>query len=129
MDAGTCPFCARIATGDFVAGSDLAVAFPDADPVGPGHTLVCARRHEPDFFALTADEQAAMLHLANAIRGRLLLQLSPDGFTLGVNGGAAAGQTVPHAHLHVIPRFTGDVADPRGGVRRLLRPGPPRGRR
>ncbi len=115
-----CPFCDRIAAGDVVAGNALAVAFPDAFPLTPGHTLVVPRRHEPDFLALTPEEQRDILALAAGVAARLARERGPDGYNLGVNVGAAAGQTVAHAHLHVIPRYRGDVGDPRGGIRWII---------
>ncbi len=118
--AAPCPFCARIAAGDLVAANDLAAAFPDGFPLTDGHTLVVPRRHEPDFLALTAAEQTAILGLLAEIVAVLARARRPDGYNLGVNVGGAAGQTVPHAHLHVIPRYVGDSEDPRGGVRWII---------
>jgi len=114
-----CPFCARVETGQFVAANELAVAFPDAFPLTDGHTLLVPRRHEPDFLALTPDEQDAILALVRDVVA-LLAPRAPDGYNLGVNVGAAAGQTVAHAHLHVIPRYAGDRRDPRGGIRWII---------
>ena len=88
--------------------------------MSPGHTLIVPRRHEPDFFALTAEEQAALVALVNPVRAALGEQFAPDAYNLGVNAGKAAGQTILHTHLHVIPRYAGDVAEPRGGVRWVL---------
>ena len=85
-----------------------------------GHTLVLPVRHVPDFFALSAEEQADVWRLVAEVRLDLERRLSPDGFNVGLNAGRAAGQTVEHAHVHVIPRFVGDVPDPRGGVRWVL---------
>jgi diadenosine tetraphosphate (Ap4A) HIT family hydrolase len=103
-----------------VAENSLAVAFDDAFPVSPGHCLVVPRRHEPDFFALTAEEQTAMWSLVAPVSRHIGAGGMPDGFNIGINVGAAAGQTVAHAHLHVIPRRLGDVDDPRGGVRWVI---------
>ncbi len=85
-----------------------------------GHTLVLPVRHVPDFFALSAEEQADVWCLVSEVRADLERRFAPDGFNVGLNAGAAAGQTVDHAHVHVIPRFVGDVPDPRGGVRWVL---------
>lgn len=118
-----CPFCDRIAGGSFTAEDEQAVAFPDGFPVTPGHTLVVPRRHVADLFELADDEIAAVWRLVGDVRSILLDtggSARPDGFNVGVNAGAAAGQTVEHAHVHVIPRRTGDVADPRGGVRKVI---------
>jgi len=85
--------------------------------VSIGHVLVVPKRHEASLLSLSDDEQMAMLQLA----GRVCREaVDIDGFTIGANVGEAAGQTVPHAHLHIIPRYKGDVADPRGGIRWVL---------
>jgi diadenosine tetraphosphate (Ap4A) HIT family hydrolase len=116
----SCPFCKRIALGEYSMSSKLAVAFEDAFPVTPGHMLVIPRRHEPDFFALSQEEQAAVLELARSVQAGLRGSDGDGGLNIGLNIGAAAGQTVWHAHLHVIPRVLGDVEDPRGGVRWVI---------
>lgn len=116
-----CPFCDRIAgDGPFLAAADSAVAFEDGFPVSPGHTLVVPRSHVPDLFDLEADEIAAVWRLVGLMRDELARDRCPDGFNVGVNAGAAAGQTVWHAHVHVIPRYVGDAEDPRGGIRRVI---------
>jgi diadenosine tetraphosphate (Ap4A) HIT family hydrolase len=115
-----CAFCDRAACGELVAANHLAVAFPDAYPVSPGHCLVVPRRHEPDFLVLAAQEQAALWALVAEVRQHIETGLRPDGYNIGVNVGEAAGQTVAHAHLHVIPRYRGDVEDPRGGIRWVI---------
>jgi diadenosine tetraphosphate (Ap4A) HIT family hydrolase len=115
-----CIFCREREGSGLLAENDLAIAFPAGFPVSPGHALIVPRRHEPDFFALTADEQAAMVALTKPVRAALDRQFTPDAYNLGVNAGKAAGQTVRHTHLHVIPRYAGDVAEPRGGVRWVL---------
>lgn len=120
MEDDLCPFCKRIDEGEIVLDMPLAVAFPDAYPISPGHTLIVPRRHEPDFFQLTPDEQAQMLALTSQVRSRLASELDFEGVNIGVNSGEAAGQTVDHAHLHFIPRYSGDVDEPAGGVRWLF---------
>lgn len=120
MEPDDCPFCQRIAEGDASVGNPLAVAFPDAYPISPGHMLVVPRRHEPEFFDLTPDEQGQMLALACELQRRFAEELGFDGVNLGVNCGEVAGQTVPHAHLHFIPRYRGDVAEPAGGIRWII---------
>lgn len=115
--AASCPFCLRLSTGDVFCENRLSVAFEDSFPVSPGHALVVPRRHVPDFFELTADEQRLVWELVAEARRRIADRLRPAGFNVGANVGAAAGQTVWHAHVHVIPRYDGDVDDPRGGVR------------
>jgi diadenosine tetraphosphate (Ap4A) HIT family hydrolase len=119
MDPHNCPFC-RLDTACIRADSALALAFPDRFPVAQGHTLVLPKRHVASLFDLPEDEQAAVWQLVARVRAMLLAELGPDGFNVGLNDGPAAGQTVLHAHVHVIPRRRGDVADPRGGVRWVL---------
>jgi len=117
-----CPFCSRIAAGDaLLAANDLAAAFADGFPVSPGHSLVVPRRHVSDYFELAPEEQAALWELAAEVKRGLDRDRAPAGYNVGVNVGAAGGQTVWHAHLHVIPRYAGDVEDPRGGVRWVIR--------
>lgn len=97
--------------------NELWYAREDAFPVSPGHMLVIPFRHIADFFEINDNERTAMFELLWQVRDRSIESLSPAGFNVGVNAGEAAGQTVMHVHLHLIPRFKGDVTDPRGGVR------------
>jgi diadenosine tetraphosphate (Ap4A) HIT family hydrolase len=115
-----CVFCDRLAAGGLVAENDLAAAFPDGFPLSPGHCLAVPRRHEENFLALSPEEQAAVWALVPAVCGRIDGERRPDGYNIGVNVGEAAGQTIGHAHVHVIPRYRGDVADPRGGIRLVI---------
>jgi diadenosine tetraphosphate (Ap4A) HIT family hydrolase len=119
VDQHRCPFC-HLEQSSIILENDLAVAFPDAFPVAEHHLLVVRRRHVASLFDLTEAEQAALWRLVAQVRARLVAELRPDGLNIGVNDGPAAGQTVLHAHVHVIPRRAGDVADPRGGVRWVL---------
>jgi len=95
------------------------VAFPDLHPLTPGHTLIVPVRHVARVLDLSDDERRDLWGLALETE-RLLAQGDADDFNLAVNDGPAAGQTVGHLHLHVIPRRSGDVADPRGGVRWMM---------
>ncbi len=115
-DSPDCPFC-HPAAGRVWRETPHAVALLDGFPVTPGHTLVVPKRHLVSLFDLPEAERAAVWALVAEVRGLLAAELGPDGFTVGLNDGPAAGQTVPHAHVHIIPRRTGDVPDPRGGVR------------
>lgn len=112
----SCPFCTLPAERIRDATPE-AVVIRDLFPVADGHTLVLPRRHVDSFFELTPAEQAAMLGLLAMAKEQLQQELAPDGFNIGINDGPAAGQTVPHVHMHLIPRWRGDVPDPRGGVR------------
>jgi diadenosine tetraphosphate (Ap4A) HIT family hydrolase len=89
-------------------------------PASPGHALVVPRRHVAGWFDATRAEQRELLEAVDVARARIEASHAPDGFNIGVNVGAAAGQTVFHLHVHVIPRYTGDVPDPTGGVRLAL---------
>ena len=101
---------------------DLFAIVRDNYPVAPGHTLIMPRRLVQRYRQLTTSEKAQLLKLVDWAQHYLEATLSPapDGFNLGVNDGEAAGQTVPQFHFHVIPRYTGDVVDPRGGVRWVI---------
>lgn len=92
----------------------------DRYPITKGHLLIIPFRHEPSFLSLTFDEQEAALELLSHARSKLDSDFHPDGYNIGINVGEPAGQTVAHAHVHVIPRYAGDVPDPRGGVRFIL---------
>lgn len=105
----------------WVAANALAFALPDRYPVTPGHTLVVTRRLVPTWWEATGPERQALLDLVDVVRNQLQRRNpAPGGYNVGFNAGAVAGQTVAHLHLHVIPRYAGDVADPRGGVRHVI---------
>lgn len=112
----TSPFLTRPET-EHIARNALAFAIRDGFPVSPGHTLVVTRRLVPTWFDATPEEQAAVMALVNEVKRQLDASHAPDGYNVGFNAGEAAGQTVPHLHVHVIPRYRGDRPDPRGGVR------------
>ena len=114
-----CPFCSLPAER-FVRQSEHAVVIYDGFPVSPGHTLIIPRRHVASFFDITDAERADLMSLLAAARDDLELEFRPAGYNVGINDGAAAGQTVPHLHIHLIPRYAGDREDPRGGVRWVL---------
>ncbi|MBM4013229.1 MAG: HIT domain-containing protein, partial [Planctomycetes bacterium] len=111
-----------IPEAEWVCASDLCFAIFDSYPVSPGHVLVITRRVVPTFFECTAAEQQAIMALVGEVKALLdqRLEPKPDGYNVGFNAGAAAGQTVPHVHVHVIPRYAGDMGDPRGGVRHVI---------
>lgn len=113
-----CPFCELERPA--IAESPLAFAFSDAYPVSPGHALVVPRRHVATYFDCSPEEKADLWALVERVRDLLSSARQPSGFNVGFNAGPSAGQTVMHAHVHVIPRYDGDVADPRGGVRHAI---------
>ena len=119
MERHDCPFC-RLEANRIRLENEFAVAIPDGFAVTEGHTLVLPKRHVPSLFDLPEGEQAAVWLLVSQVRASLMNEMNPDGFNVGLNDGPAAGQTVMHAHVHVIPRRAGDVADPRGGVRWVI---------
>ena len=120
MDTNRSPFLERDPK-DWVASNDLAFAIQDAFPVSPGHTLVVPRRLFASWFEATPEERAAIFELVDVVRRQLDASATPpQGYNIGINVGAAAGQTVSHLHVHVLPRYSGDVADPRGGVRHVI---------
>jgi diadenosine tetraphosphate (Ap4A) HIT family hydrolase len=116
----SCPFCGRIASGDTDRDHIHAVSFADRYPLNPGHTLIVPRRHVSDIYELTPSERAGLWQLVDDVALAMRRQVGIDGLNIGVNVGKAAGQTVGHAHVHVVPRHIGDVDDPRGGVRWVI---------
>lgn len=114
-----CPFC-TLEPSRIAGANALAVRFDDGFPITPGHSLIIPRRHFGSFFEATAEERTALLSLLDEAHAEATRAFNPDGFNIGINDGAAAGQTVPHLHIHLIPRRLGDVADPRGGVRWVI---------
>lgn len=114
-----CPFC-QMPPERVLLANDLAYVIRDGYPVSPGHTLVIPRRHVGSFFEISEAERAAMLALLDQAKAELDATQSPAGYNIGINDGPAAGQTVPHLHLHLIPRYAGDREDPRGGVRWII---------
>lgn len=117
--SATCPFCTLPESRTLLRNS-AAVAVRDAYPVTQGHTLVIPLRHIASFFEATAQERDGMLALLDQAKLRLQSEFGPAGYNIGINDGAAAGQTVGHLHIHLIPRYPGDRADPRGGVRWVI---------
>ncbi|HEY7804019.1 MAG TPA: HIT family protein [Orrella sp.] len=119
MDSKPCPFC-TLPSERIVDQNDLAMVIRDGFPVSPGHTLVIPKRHVGSFFELDQDEVQSMLVLLKTAKVVIDEEFKPDSYNIGINDGAQAGQTVPHVHMHLIPRYQGDVKDPRGGVRWLI---------
>ena len=113
---GDCPFCS-LDSSRVIAANDHALAIHDGFPVSPGHCLIIPKRHIASFFDATKEEQTALLDLLEQTRMIIIDEHSPDDFNVGINDGTTAGQTVMHLHIHLIPRYIGDMPDPRGGVR------------
>ncbi len=115
----SCPFC-NLDKSRVVLDNEQAIAILDGYPVTPGHCLIVPKRHVASFFEATGEEKMAMLDLLAEMHQLLLKERNPEGVNIGINDGAAAGQTVMHLHIHLIPRYVGDTADPRGGVRWIM---------
>ena len=117
-----CPFC-EITKHDkkrIIKQNDLAFIIRDGFPVSEGHTLIIPKRHVASFFEITNEERRALLDLLDQVQKDLDHKLKPAAYNIGINDGIAAGQTVPHLHVHLIPRYKGDVEDPRGGIRWIM---------
>ena len=114
-----CPFC-TLPPERILLTSAHGVIIRDGFPISPGHTLVIPRRHVDSFFNLTEDERIDLLGLLDQAKAGIEKEFKPVTYNVGINDGPAAGQTVPHLHIHLIPRYTGDVPDPRGGVRWII---------
>ena len=114
----TCIFCQL--DRPLIAESALSLAFFDGFPVTQGHALIVPRRHVESICECTSEEYTDAFALVLTVKTILQERFSPDGFNIGVNCGEAAGQSVWHAHIHVIPRYAGDVSNPRGGVRNII---------
>lgn len=112
-----CPFCTP---ENIVLENTYAFAIFDKYPVTTGHLLIIPKRHVSDFFETTTTEREAFNQLLE--EGKALLQdkFHPDGYNIGINCGEHAGQTIFHVHIHLIPRYKGDMNDPRGGVRGVI---------
>lgn len=98
-------------------GNDLAFAIYDRFPASAGHMLIIPKRHVSSYFETIPEERLAVFALVDDCRRMLQAKYNPDGYNIGINDGEAAGQTVWHCHVHIIPRYLGDVDDPRGGIR------------
>ena len=116
VKSSDCHFCS-IPGEQILLEHPLAVAKRDGYPISKCHTLIIPRRHVLSFFETTEEERLAMLKLLDDAKAMLDREHGPDGYNVGINNGAAAGQTVMHLHIHLIPRYAGDRADPRGGIR------------
>jgi diadenosine tetraphosphate (Ap4A) HIT family hydrolase len=103
-----------------LAETKLSLAFFDGFPVSKGHALVIPKRHVPTIWELSAEEYSDLFNLVREVKDMIQEQFGPQGINIGANCGQAAGQTVFHAHIHIIPRYSGDVSNPRGGIRNII---------
>lgn len=115
-----CPFCHLTPTVEAICESDICVAFYDGFPVSPGHALIIPKRHVASYFDLTSQEREDMTQMMLDVKQKLDERFHPDGFNIGINVGEDAGQSIFHCHMHLIPRYKGDVANPKGGVRGVI---------
>lgn len=115
----TCPFC-TLPPDRIIRENQYAVWIYDGFPISVGHSLIIPKRHVGSFFEINLEERDAIFNLLGQAKAAVTETHRPDSFNIGINDGPAAGQTVPHLHIHLIPRFNGDVSDPRGGVRWII---------
>lgn len=115
-----CPFCNLAKEVELITETASSVAFLDSFPVNIGHTLIVPKRHVANYFDLTIREQRALWLVANRCKIIIQKRFNPDGFNVGINVGESAGQSIFHTHIHLIPRYTGDVENPRGGIRGVI---------
>jgi len=115
-----CPFCAPSQEVELITESATAYALFDKYPVSPGHALIIPKQHIADYFQLPERIKTACWLMVDRVKMLLMQRFQPDGFNVGINVGNVAGQTIQHAHIHLIPRYRGDVEDPTGGVRNVI---------
>ncbi len=113
-----CIFCAM--SEDYLCANELAFAIEDKFPAAPGHSLIIPRRHMLTLDDLSDEEAIALFALLKEAKALIRKKYGADGFNIGMNEGLSAGQTVMHLHIHIIPRLSGDVPDPKGGIRKVL---------
>jgi len=116
-----CVFCEQfIPNRNPLFENKLAIAYFDEFPVSKGHIIIITKRHAATFFDITNEEQIAIIELLNKCKKYIDKKYHPDGYNVGLNCGESAGQSVMHIHMHLIPRYNGDVENPRGGVRGVI---------
>jgi diadenosine tetraphosphate (Ap4A) HIT family hydrolase len=118
----SCIFCDYIINKNIIIENQFAIAVYDNYPVNKGHTLIIPKRHFSSYFDATKNEILALNNLIIEVKALLDDIYKPDGYNIGINIGESAGQTIFHLHIHLIPRYFGDVENPRGGVRKLKKP-------
>jgi diadenosine tetraphosphate (Ap4A) HIT family hydrolase len=116
----SCPFCNPDKDREFIVESEIAYSIFDKFPVSNGHALIIPKKHCDNYFDLTFKEQSACVFMLNKVKEIIQTRFQPDGFNVGININEAAGQTISHVHIHLIPRYIGDVTEPRGGIRGVI---------
>mgnify|MGYP002398947510 CR=1 FL=1 len=116
-----CIFCKKLHEQDAVVyqNNSVFVIF-DSFPVTKGHCLIIPKRHVSDYFSLEKSELEDIDLALKVMKTRIDNDFKPDGYNIGINNGIAAGQTVMHLHVHLIPRYSGDCNNPKGGVRGVI---------
>lgn len=114
-----CPFCSPSTDRILIERKHFRVLW-DGYPISPGHALIVPKHHIARWEDASPLEQQALTKAIELTQAEIRKQHQPDGFNIGINDGVAAGQTIPHLHIHVIPRYEGDLTDPRGGVRWII---------
>lgn len=117
----SCIFC-KLDRENYIAENKYAFAVLDKHPVNEGHTLIIAKRHFKSLFEANEEEAKGIFNLVHEVREILDVQYGPQGYNIGINEGYTAGQTIMHFHVHIIPRYKGDVEKPAGGIRNLKVP-------
>ena len=117
-----CIFCSYLENGKLIAENDGAFAIYDNFPVTKGHALIIPKRHFSGYFEATEKEVVYLDKTIREVKKIIDGEYHPDGYNIGINVGKAAGQTIFHLHIHLIPRYVGDVENPKGGIRRLMKP-------
>ena len=115
-----CYFCKCLKEKKIVLENELAFAIFDGYPVNKGHMLIIPKRHIKDWWETTSDEKIAIMNLIDEAKLLIDKEYQPDGYNIGMNLGKSAGQSIMHLHVHLIPRYIGDVTNPRGGVRGVI---------
>ena len=115
-----CPFCNPEADREIILDSESEYSIYDKFPVSNGHALIIPKKHCSDYFDLEFKEQSSCILMLNKVKQIINEKYKPDGFNIGINVGSVAGQTVNHVHIHLIPRYKGDVKNPEGGIRNVI---------
>lgn len=119
-DLNNCLFCNPDSNSELIVESATAYSIFDKYPVSNGHSLIIPKKHCSNYFDLSFKEQSACVFMLNKVKEIVSREFIPDGFNIGINVGDSAGQTISHAHIHLIPRYNGDVTNPRGGIRHII---------
>lgn len=122
MENGYCLFCDwhNSEKHKILLENDFCYARPDNFPVSQGHIEIVPKSHITSFFELEAEQLTKLFLLLKEAQTLIQVKHKPDGYTIGINEGEAAGRTIDHLHIHIIPRYTGDVENPRGGIRNVI---------